>query len=109
MARAASRVNRMRPPVVSGVKRPHRRLRLLQPEGHAHLAVHRSGGGQMLLRLVAGAAVELAQTQVAVGDERAHPEVRGQRKSFPVASYGGVDAPPRWMTEDVPLNPQRIS
>src|SRR5262249_20354819 len=51
-----------------------RRLHLLQPEPHAHLVVHRRGGGQMLARLraVACAVVELAETKVAVGDERAH-------------------------------------
>jgi hypothetical protein len=56
------------------------RLRLLQPEGHAHLAVHRRRGGEVLLRLLAlaRAPVELAEAEVAVGDERCNP-IRGSR------------------------------
>src|SRR2546422_10622603 len=54
----------------------HLRLRLLQPEPHVHLAVHRRRGGEVLLRLLtlAGAPVELAKAEVAVGDERAHAD-----------------------------------
>ena len=42
------------------------------------------GGRQVLLglRVVAGAAVELAETEVAVGDEGAHPEFGGQRDAI---------------------------
>jgi hypothetical protein len=42
------------------------RLRLLQPEPHAHVAVHRRGGGEVLVRLlaVARAPVQLAEAQV---------------------------------------------
>src|SRR5262245_5616977 len=49
----------------------HLRLRLLQPERHLHLAVHRRRGGEVLLRLLAlaRAPVELAEAEVAVGDE----------------------------------------
>jgi hypothetical protein len=41
--------------------------RLLQPELHAHLALHRRRGGEMLVRLLAlaRAPVELAEAQVA--------------------------------------------
>src|SRR5262245_26880426 len=54
-------------------------LRLLQPVRHAHLAVNRRRGGEMLLRLLAipRALVELAEAEVAVGDERAHAESLG--------------------------------
>src|SRR6266496_2594939 len=52
----------------------HLCLRLLQPEAHVHLAVHRRRGGKVLASLVllARATVELAEAEVAVGDERAH-------------------------------------
>src|SRR5262249_2335644 len=48
-------------------------LRLLQPVRHPHLAVHRRRGGEMLLRVLtlARAPGELAEAEVAVGDEGA--------------------------------------
>jgi hypothetical protein len=47
-------------------------LRLFQPEGHVHLAVHRRGCGQVLvgLRLVASATVERAEAEVAIFSAR---------------------------------------
>lgn len=47
---------------------PRLRLRLLQPEPHVHLAVHRRGGREVQsgLLLLARASVELAETKVAV-------------------------------------------
>src|SRR5713101_8630073 len=56
------------------------RLRLLQPELHVHLAVHRRRGGEVLLSLLAlaRAPVEFAEVEVAVGDEGAHPEFGGK-------------------------------
>jgi hypothetical protein len=50
------------------------RFRLLKPVGHAHFAVHRHRGGEVLLGLlaIAPAAVKSAETQVTVSDERAH-------------------------------------
>src|SRR5262249_19390517 len=55
-------------------------LRLLQPVRHPHLAVHRRRGGEILLRLLARtrAPVELAEAEVAVGDERAHVQLGSQ-------------------------------
>lgn len=49
------------------------RLRLLQPEAHAHLTVQHRGGGQVLLGLVGSTRppAEPADAQVAVGPERA--------------------------------------
>ena len=69
--------------------RPQCRFRLLQPEVHAHLAVHRGRGRQVLLGLCAitGAPVELAGTEVAVGVERAHAEVGGQRVRVTVVGF----------------------
>jgi hypothetical protein len=47
------------------------RLRLLQPVRHAHLAVHRRRGREVLLRLLtlARTPVELTEAEVAVGDD----------------------------------------
>src|SRR5262249_33506166 len=52
------------------------RLSLLQPVRHPHLAVHRRRGDEVLLRLpaLARAPVELAEAEVAVGDEGALAE-----------------------------------
>src|ERR671918_1817579 len=46
---------------------PHLRLRLLQPVRHAHVAVHRRRGGEVLAGLVAPvrAVIERAQAEVA--------------------------------------------
>jgi hypothetical protein len=51
-------------------------MRLFQPVRHPHLAVHRRRSGEMLQRLfaLAHAPVELAEAEVAVGDEGAHAE-----------------------------------
>jgi hypothetical protein len=72
-------VGKEQTPVVSidSRERLQLRLRLLQPVRHPHLAVHRRRGGEMLLRLLAltRAPVELAEAEVAVGDERAHAEL----------------------------------
>src|SRR5262249_15827909 len=65
--------NRVAPTASAGVLL-HPRLRLLLPVRHPHLAVHRRRGGEMRLRLLAlaRAPVELAEAEVAVGDEGAH-------------------------------------
>src|SRR5262245_20981814 len=65
------------------------RGRLLQPVRHAHLAVHRRRGGEMLLRLLAlaRAAVELAEAEVAVGDEGAHGEVTSECQCLAVVDF----------------------
>src|SRR5215467_5694948 len=62
------------------------RLRLLQPVRHVHFAIHRCRGGEVLLGLLAlaGASVELAEAEVAVGDERAHAELVGERQRLSV-------------------------
>src|SRR5262245_8290936 len=66
--------------------------RVLQPELHVHLTVHRRRGGQMLLRLLAlaRAPVELAEAEVAVGDEGTHAEFGGKRHRLPVVVFGGL-------------------
>src|SRR5215510_12280405 len=75
---------------------PHRLtslpFRLLQPIRHPHLAVHRRRGSYVLVRLLAlaGAPVELTETEVAVGDERAHAELSGQHQSLTVGIFGSL-------------------
>src|SRR5436190_18611983 len=66
----------------------HLRLGLLQPELHAHVAVHRRRRRDVLLGLLAlaGAPKELAETEVAVGDEGAHPELLGERERVTVVA-----------------------
>ena len=66
------------------------RPRLLQPEPHLHLAEHRRRGGEVLLGLLslAGAPGELAEAEVAVGDEGAHPETDGERERLTVMALG---------------------
>src|SRR5260370_17574206 len=61
--------------------------RLLQPVRHAHLAVHRRRGGEVLVRLLplAGALIQLAEAEVAVGDEGAHAELAGKCQRLIVA------------------------
>src|SRR5215468_7744062 len=76
------------PPSSLSRRLSHLRLRLLQPVRHAHLAVHRRRGGEMLVRLLARAAapVELAEAEVAVGDEGVHAEPVGQRECVSVVA-----------------------
>src|SRR5262249_34943533 len=56
------------------------------------LAVHHRRGGEMLLRLlaVARAPVELAEAEVAVGDEQAHAELAGELQRLAVGAFGVV-------------------
>src|SRR4051794_20766432 len=67
-----------------------RRLRLRDPVRHAHLAIHRSRRRDVLPRPLvrARALVELAETEMAVGDDRAHPEPLGERKCVTVVAFG---------------------
>jgi hypothetical protein len=68
---------------------PQFRLRLLQPEPHVHLAVHRRGGREVLLGLlaVARAPVQLAEAEVAVGDQGAHAEFGSKRQCLAVVAF----------------------
>ena len=52
----------------------YRRLGLIQPESHVHFAVHRDRGRKVFagLLMLACASVELAEAEVAVGDNRTH-------------------------------------
>src|SRR5881396_2020739 len=64
--------------------------RLLQPEPHVHLAVHRRCGGQVLLGLflLARSPEQLAEAEVAVGGEGAHAEVGGECQGLAVRVLG---------------------
>src|SRR5262249_8369683 len=73
---------RMRPGAVGArlLRQPQLRVCLLQPEPHAHLAVHRRGDGEVLVRVLAlgRAPVELAEAEVAVSDEGARAELQSE-------------------------------
>src|SRR5258705_6108094 len=73
---------------VSSRQRPHFRLRLLQPVRHVHLAVHRRRSGEMLARVIplVCSPVELAEAEVAVGDERPHADLIGERDGVTVVT-----------------------
>src|SRR5499433_3836094 len=65
---------------------PRLRFRLLQPEPHVHLAVHRRRGREVLARLfaLARARAQLPEAEVAVGDERAHAARLGEGQRLAV-------------------------
>ena len=67
-------------------------LRLLQPERHVHLAVHRRRRCHMLLRLLARARapVQFAEAEMAVGDKRAHAARFGEFQRGEIVSFTGV-------------------
>jgi hypothetical protein len=69
-------------------------LRLLQPVGHAHFAVHRHRGGNVLLGLLAisPAAVNFAATHVAMGDKRAHAARLGVRHGLAIVAFSVLGA-----------------
>ena len=72
------------------------RLRLLQPEAHVHLAVHRGRGGEVLLRLLAlgGSTEELGEAEVTVGDERAHAARLGEGQRLAVVGLATLGIEP---------------
>src|SRR6266545_159507 len=70
--------------------RPQRRLGLIQPESHVHLAVHRRGSREMfagIATLFRGASVELAETQVAIGHDRTHAQFASEGHGLPVGGF----------------------
>src|SRR5262249_30174663 len=68
----------------------HRPLRLLQPQAHLHLAVHRGRGREVVAGLVgvADSTAEPAEAEVAVSDEGAHPQLAGERERVTVVAVG---------------------
>src|SRR5215467_4205273 len=71
---------------LASARRVYLCLRLLQPKAHVHLAEHRRSGSEVLLRLLVltRAPVELAEAQVAVGEEWPHAELRRAGETFTV-------------------------
>jgi len=70
------------------------RLGLLQPELHSHLAVHRHCDNDLLpgLLAIALSAMELAETEVTMGDERAHAAGHGERECLAIIGFGILSA-----------------
>src|SRR5262245_33352588 len=64
------------------------RFRLLEPERHVHVPVHHGRGDEVFAGLLAlaRASVELAEAEVAVGDERPHAARLGERQRLAVMS-----------------------
>src|SRR5262249_33265152 len=87
----------------------HIHFPLLEPEVHVHLAVHGGRDGEILagpLRIAA--AVELAQAEVAMRDQRAHAVRLGERKCLQVARYPALEIEPVGMTCNVAEQSQRV-
>ena len=78
-------------------------LRLLEPEAHVHLTVHRRGGGEVLPRLLALARArsQLPEAEVAVGDERAHAARLGEGQRLAVVSLAALGIEPLGVGRDV--------
>ena len=68
-------------------------LRLLQIEAHVHLAVHARGSGQVLASLLrfAGALVQLAEAEMAVGDDGPHAARLGERQGLAIVGFASLD------------------
>src|SRR5215468_1219992 len=75
---------------LASARRVYLRFRLLQPKAHVHLAEHRRSGSEVLLRLLVHtrAPVELAEAQVAVGEEWPHAEFVGERHGLTIVTFG---------------------
>ena len=85
-------------------------LRLLEPEPHVQLAVHRHRGGEVLVSALALArlAVELAEAEVAVGDEGSHAARLGERQRLAVVGLAALGVEPVGMGRDVAEQVQRM-
>src|SRR6266852_4852212 len=91
------------PGAVSSRQLPHLRLRLLQPELHVHLAVHRCRSGEVFhgLLLLTGYSIELAEAEVAVGDERTHAARLGEGQRLSVVGLAALGIEVVGMGRDV--------
>src|SRR6516225_1016350 len=71
------------------LQRMHLGLGFLEPETHAHLIEEAHRRREMLRRPpIACSPVERAKAEVAVSDERAHAELRGQSRGSRVVRFG---------------------
>jgi hypothetical protein len=68
----------------------HLRLRLLKPGPHIHLAVHRRRNREVFacFSTLAHTSVELAEAEMAVGDDRAHAQLIGEGQGLPEGGFG---------------------
>ena len=84
--------------------------RLLEPEIHVHLAVHRRRGGQILPGelWLTDAASELPQAEVAVGDDGPHAVQLGECQRLPVVGGAAFGIEPVGMGCDVAEQMQRM-
>src|SRR5215470_15580404 len=75
---------------LASARRAYLRLRLLQVEPHIHLAEHRRRGSEVLASLVllACTSMELAETQLTVGEEWPHAEFVGERHGLTIVTFG---------------------
>ena len=86
------------------------RLRLAHPVRHAHLAIHRRRVRQVFSGLVAlaGTPVELAEAEVAVGDEGAHAAWPRKRQRLPVVNLSALGIESVGMGRDLAEQVQRM-
>src|SRR5262249_30907553 len=79
-------------PDVNSYQLSHLSLRLLQPVRHPHLAVHRRRGGDVFASLLplVRSPVKPAQTEMAMGHERAHAARFGERQGLAIVNRAAV-------------------
>ena len=79
------------------------RFPLIEPGAHFQIAVHRRRCGEILASMLclADAAVELAQAEVALGDERAHAVQLGECQRLSVVGRRAVGIEPVGVARDV--------
>src|SRR5262249_61122949 len=93
--------------------RPARRLsgqlprfgnNLLEPVGHAHVAIHLRCRRDMLGRVLlpSGPTIELREAGVAMRDERTHTKLGRERERFAVRGLGDVAVADTLFRRDIP-------
>jgi hypothetical protein len=87
----------------------HLCLGLIQPEPHIHLAVHRRSGREVFpgILTLALASVELAEAEVAVGDDRPYAQFLGKGQGLPVSGFGLFGIRRAAMRSDLAESPER--
>src|SRR5262245_10732182 len=85
-----------------------RYLGLREPQGHPHGTVQVDGSGQGSAGLLplAGGGIQRAQAAVAVGQERTHAQLFGQRYSLLIGGHGGFDLQGSALRSDLAEQPQ---
>src|SRR5215470_1492230 len=94
---------------LASARRVYLCLRLLQPKPHIHLAVQRRRGGEMLLGLLrlTHSPIEPADTEVTAGEERAQPQLLGQRFGVLARPGSGLEIRGVLGGRDLPENLER--